>query len=296
MSTSLHFRAYINPQAALSEAQQKTLVAPLAPSETYTEGRHGSSRQTWIDSLRNRNAALVPELFVLAKVEGGKDKRYADLLLAKDAVHDRGAFLYEASSGHRSDDRKQWAIMRDRAYAMLGGAILSGKRGKPPLGFTDREIEIMQAIMESRNYSNWFERKDAMEARGIKPPGRTWCLEKLPALSANVDKLIEITPPPPKYRRAPSWNRLKPPSQVYFIKGGEAVKIGRSTKPYERVTGLATSNHQKLELLATTPGGAAEEKALHKRFAKHHIKGEWFRYCPEIAKFIAGISRKKKRK
>ena len=286
----------MNPQAALPEAQQKALVAPLTPSEVYTEGRHGKTRQDWIDSLRDGNGALVPELFTLAKVQGGKDKRYADLLTAKDAVHDRGAFLYEASSGHRSDDRKQWAAMRDRAYAMLDSAVRQGKKGKPKLGFTDHELQVMQAIMESRHYQNWFDRKDAMEARGIKPPGRTWCLEKLPKEAERVGKIIEITPAPPKYKRAPSKAKLNAPSQVYFIRCGEAVKIGRSIKPYERIAALSGASHQKLELLATMPGGSSEERAMHRKFAAYGIKGEWFRYSAEIAKFIAGLSRKSKRK
>jgi len=266
------------------------------PAETYVEGRRGTTREAWIDSLRPGDAGLVPELFALAKVEGRKDRRYADLLHAKDAIHERGALIYEASTGHRSDDRKQWPQMRDRAYALLDGAVKSGKKGKPQLGFTDRELEIMQAVMESRNYRNWPERQDAMEARGIKPPGRTWCLEKLPEMAKRVDRLVEITPAPPKYKRAPSRAKLRPPSQVYFIQCGEAVKIGRSVKPFERVASLSTSNHQALELLATTPGSSAEEKALHKKFAAYHIKGEWFRYSAEIAKFIAGISRKRKLK
>ena len=295
MSTDPHYRAYLNPQPALSEAAQKALVEKYNPAETYVEGR-GGGRKEWIDSLRAGNFALLPELFVLAKATGGKDKRYADLLVAADCARERGAVIVEASSGHRMDDKKQRLAMRDRAYAMLDGAVKSGRAGKPPLGYTEREIETMQAIMTSRHYGNWDTRKAAIEARGIKPPGRTWCLTELPKLAAKLPPMVEITPAVPKFRKAPSRRQLHPPSQVYFIRCGEAVKIGRSVKPYERIAALSGANHQKMELLATMDGGGKEEKAMHRKFAASRIKGEWFRYSPELAKFIAGISRKHKRK
>ena len=296
MSTKPHYRAYLNPQAALSEAEQKALVEKYNPAETYVEGR-GAGRKEWIDSLREGNFAMLPELFVLAKATGGKDKRYADLLVAADCARERGAIIVEASSGHRMDDKKQRLAMRDRAYAMLDGAVKSGRAGKPPLGFTDRELEVMQSIMTSRHYGNWDTRRAAMEARGIKkPPGRTWCLTELPKLAAKLGSVVEITAAVPKFRKAPTRKQLHPPSQVYFIRCGEAVKIGISVKPYERIANLSSANHQKMELLATMDGSRKEEKAMHAKFAAYRIKGEWFRYSAEIDKFIKTIVRKHKRK
>ena len=298
MSTEPHYRAYLNPQAALSEAEQKALVDKYAPAATYNQARKEEDRLDWFESLREGNFALVPELFILAKATGSQDRRYADLLSAKDTIHDdRNAVIVEASTGHRSDDRKQWALMRDRAYAMLNGAIKSATAGKPKLGFLDRELELMQSIMTSRHYPNWPTRREAMIARGIKnPPGRTWCLTELPKLTANLGSVVELMPAVQTFKRAPSRRKLNPESQVYFIRCGEAVKIGISIKPYERIATLAAANHQKLELLATTDGGRKDEKALHRKFSAYHIKGEWFRYSAEIDKFIKTIVRKHKRK
>ena len=62
----------------------------------------------------------------------------------------------------------------------------------------------MQAIMVSRHYNNWDTRKAAMEARGLKAPGRTWCLTELPKLAAKLVSVVEITPAVPKFRKAPS--------------------------------------------------------------------------------------------
>lgn len=297
MSTDTDLRAYVNPQPAAPEKAQKLVIESLGRVQTYIEGRHGEARQVWIDSIRPTSTAVVSDLFVLAKASGRKDKRYADLLVAKDDIHGIGSHILEASTGRRSNNKAEWPLMRDRAYAMLDGAVKSGKVGRPARGFTDRELEVMQAIMDSRNYTNWDQRKAAMLARGVKPPSRTWCYEKLPTLTKNLGQIIELQPAP-KYKRAPSRKKLNPASVVYFVRAGDAVKIGTSIKPMERMQNLDGGNHEKLVLLAIMPGGRKEERALHKRFAEYKLpdKREWFRFNREIDKFIASIGRKSKRK
>src|SRR5260221_14753621 len=125
MSTKPDNRAYLNPQAALGEAEQKALVAPYEPSETYIEGR-AQHRAAWIASLRPTSFAVVPELFVLGKAAGRKDGRFADLLLAAGQIQRRGNVIIEASSGVRSDGKK-WDAALDRAHDMLGRAAKKGK-------------------------------------------------------------------------------------------------------------------------------------------------------------------------
>jgi hypothetical protein len=43
-----------------------------------------------------------------------------------------------------------------------------------------------------------------------------------------------------------------------------------------------------LEILAVLPG-ADRERQLHKRFAVHRVRGEWFRQDPEILTFIDSL-------
>lgn len=284
MPTENDLRAYINPQPAMSEGAQKAILEKFEVAETYTEDRRGDKRENWIASLRDYSTAVVPELFIIAKPTGWQDRRYADLLSIKDEIHGRGSFILEASSGFRSNDRAQWLKMRDRAYAMLNGAVRKRKSGRPKRSFTDRELEVMQAIMQSRHYTNWDQRRAAMEARGIKPPSRAWCIDKLSRLTANLERLVEVVPADTKFKRAPSKKALQ--GYIYFVLDGEFVKIGHSTKVMERVRGLATANPRDLALLGSIPGSLQEERALHKRFAQYHEKLEWFRYCEEIDKFI----------
>lgn len=284
MLKNTHIRAYLNPQPALPEAEQKALIASFSPSAVYTESRN-EPREAFITSLRDGNAALVPELFVLAKATGRKDGRLSDLLTAKDEIHEAGAFILEASTGDRSDDRAQWARMRQRAKEMLGGAVKAGKVGRQPHGYSPDELMAMRAIKDSRHFKNWPERLDAIILRGIKPPGRTWFYDKLPALTDHLARAVE-----------PAKQPKKRPQKVYFIGNGGKVKIGISISPQARLKEMEVSNHGELKLLATLPGGRKRERELHRRFMQYHIRGEWFELVTPIKKFIAGVKSAQKRK
>lgn len=78
-------------------------------------------------------------------------------------------------------------------------------------------------------------------------------------------------------------------SFVYFIKCGPFVKIGVARNPRKRLSGLQVAQTEKLELIATTTGGEAREAALHKRFAKYHVRGEWFRFERRLAEYITDL-------
>lgn len=67
---------------------------------------------------------------------------------------------------------------------------------------------------------------------------------------------------------------------VYFIRSGETglVKIGWTAGDAEkRLKDLQTGNGESLRLLMQTPGTQRDEKALHRRYAEYHVRGEWFR-------------------
>jgi hypothetical protein len=70
---------------------------------------------------------------------------------------------------------------------------------------------------------------------------------------------------------------------VYFIEavGRDRVKIGfTGTKVTNRLKELQCASPDVLSLLGTIKGGRSEELHLHRRFAEHHISGEWFRLSP----------------
>jgi hypothetical protein len=81
-------------------------------------------------------------------------------------------------------------------------------------------------------------------------------------------------------------------SMIYFIGRPGLVKIGRSVDPWARLGKLQTGAAEPLRMLLTMPGGAAQENALHRRFAHLRVHGEWFRLTADLADFIEASSRK----
>jgi hypothetical protein len=77
--------------------------------------------------------------------------------------------------------------------------------------------------------------------------------------------------------------QVKAAQLVYFI-GAQSgpIKIGIAVNPKARLSGLQTSHHERLELLATCGGGMGQEKRYHYQFKEHRLSGEWFARAPEI--------------
>lgn len=66
---------------------------------------------------------------------------------------------------------------------------------------------------------------------------------------------------------------------VYLIgvKGDRfGVKVGYSVKPEARVGELQTGCPRELQLLAAFPGTESDERALHSKYIKYNLIGEWF--------------------
>ncbi len=280
MLEKTEFRAYINPVPSMSEAAQRAIIAKVGTiSEWYVESKT-LSRDDFIKHLRQGNMAVVASAAYLAQLKGRKNHRYADMVDARGEIHARGAILLEAATGLRSD--RDWPKMKAAAQPILaklsqgGRSAVNGARGAIGHGYTDKELDTMQFIMVSREYRNWDERQIAMRARGIKAPGRTWCLNRLPLLVGKV-----AAPPDKPARKRSAF--------VYFIQDDLQVKIGHSVNPRARLRELQCATHRVLKLLATCKGGQQRERLLHKKFAKHRLKGEWFKLSPQIAGYIEQI-------
>ena len=274
------FRAYINPAPPMPETAQREVIAKAGEiAEWYVESKN-VTREDFIKHLRPGNVAVVAQAAYLAEQKGGKSHRYADMVDARGEIHAKGCVLLEAATGLRSD--KDWPKMKAAAGPILAKlaqgrmSALNGKRGATGHGYTNKELETMRLIMVSREYRNWDERQIAMQAHGIKAPGRTWCMSKLPTL---VGKLTMEPAPPTHKRRA----------YVYFIQDDKQVKIGHSINPRARLRDLQVATHKVLRLLATCQGGQQRERLLHKRFAQYRISGEWFKLVPPILKYIDQI-------
>lgn len=77
---------------------------------------------------------------------------------------------------------------------------------------------------------------------------------------------------------------------VYFIGDGEGyVKIGFTAQLHGRLAELQSGNARPLTVLKYCRGGLVEERELHRRFAEHRVRGEWFRLAPEIVEHINSL-------
>ena len=79
-------------------------------------------------------------------------------------------------------------------------------------------------------------------------------------------------------------------SVVYFVRAGDFIKIGTAVNVEVRVRALQTANAVELILLGTTPGDLRTETEFHLRFAKHHVRGEWFRAHEELVSFARALT------
>jgi Meiotically up-regulated gene 113 len=73
---------------------------------------------------------------------------------------------------------------------------------------------------------------------------------------------------------------------IYFLKNGDAVKIGYTENYSQRLQQLQTGSPHQLEFLGTMEGSIEDETALHARFNGIRIRGEWFRLNRALMRFI----------
>ena len=80
---------------------------------------------------------------------------------------------------------------------------------------------------------------------------------------------------------------------VYFIstKRKNVVKIGIANNPNKRLKTFQTANYEELIILRVIKVENRAlafklETALHQKFKKYHIRGEWFKLTPTVINFI----------
>lgn len=113
-----------------------------------------------------------------------------------------------------------------------------------------------------------------LSVRGIIP--RELCLLPKGELRSKANKVAASRR---KQQRPPEQKARPKDGIVYFIqdKVTLAVKIGFCLKnPEKRLAALQTGNSNALSLLGHIPGSIFHEKALHARFFRCHLQGEWF--------------------
>lgn len=77
---------------------------------------------------------------------------------------------------------------------------------------------------------------------------------------------------------------------IYVIAAGSSkVKIGWAKDPKERCRKLQTGTHQHLILWRQIEGTIPEERALHRRFKQHSVRGEWFHLRGDLEEWVHSL-------
>lgn len=79
---------------------------------------------------------------------------------------------------------------------------------------------------------------------------------------------------------------------TYFIRGADAIKIGRSGHPETRMSDLQGASPSRLELLLKVPETILAEGEAHATFKHLRMHGEWFQPAPDLLDFIEGLKAK----
>lgn len=80
---------------------------------------------------------------------------------------------------------------------------------------------------------------------------------------------------------------MQPEGYIYAIRADNLVKLGWSRQPCLRFSKIQSDNAVACDLLGCIAGDEAAEAALHVRFGRHRVRGEWFAWSDEIAEFVA---------
>lgn len=85
---------------------------------------------------------------------------------------------------------------------------------------------------------------------------------------------------------AASPTTREPETFVYFVASRGFIKIGLTTNWKSRLSSLQVANPDPLEVLLILGRPSIFEKTMHREFAKHHAKGEWFKDHQDIRDYI----------
>lgn len=113
-----------------------------------------------------------------------------------------------------------------------------------------------------------------MKARALRERQALGLVEAAPHIAATQPfETPEVEVPAGKHQQV-----------VYFIRNGDRVKIGTTSRLRKRVQSLSMRTGDVLMVL---DGGQRLEYTLHQRFAAHRVTDtEWFGFVPEIREFL----------
>jgi hypothetical protein len=103
-------------------------------------------------------------------------------------------------------------------------------------------------------------------------------------LTVDIQSVREgLFPSPPRRR-----------GSVYFLRDGDAVKVGVSKDPKKRVASIASARPAPTQWVTDAPGEVWDEQRMHRALRAHRIRGEWFNACPVTEAAIQHVETKKR--
>lgn len=265
-------RGYVRPTPRFpAQKQIDALVkAGVREQHIYVEGRGAESWAEFVKALRNGDAVVVDGLHRL-----GVNR--ADLHTAFRDVAAMGCVIMDAGNNMAQLDPNSLAAVAE-AYRVLTGELRipthrearrRGIKGGRPALELDKYTEGNREI--------WLNARSNQEAEATT--GLPW------------RRMLRKWGPSGRLGGWPRKIADTPGPKVYFLRAGEsgAVKIGFATDLRSRIRGIETGNHEELHIIAAMNGTAADEKALHKKFAAYRIRGEWFKYAGDLKRFIEAL-------
>lgn len=82
-----------------------------------------------------------------------------------------------------------------------------------------------------------------------------------------------------------SWRKFTD-GWIYFVRSGNYIKIGHSTRIASRLHDLQIGSPEKLEIMTIEAGGRAEEIRIHKMFKEEYLRGEWFNFTGDLKRYV----------
>lgn len=113
--------------------------------------------------------------------------------------------------------------------------------------------------------------------------------------AATVDNWVRqgILPPPRKRGGKLMWKWAEVDrylrGQIYFVDGGDLIKIGFTTNMDRRMKALQAHSPCRLRIILVVQGSRIREAALHEKFAHLRMHGEWFKADLELHNFIRSL-------
>jgi len=280
-------RGYVRASARVREKPQLDALTEfgLDRKAIYVQSAE-EDVMDFLRSLREGDEACVTTLDRLAKTR----------MVLKDyikEVHSRGAVLVETKTGRRSSDPQQLA---DMVIDAINTLARDGWAQKPEVGkrfgvLGGRPVKS-ERMPEEQAGAIWFDaRISSVHDALAKMDG--WTMRS--AYRHFGSRGFGGGRPSVAPRK--SLEDLTPPqTRIYFIQAGHRVKIGLTDKPEDRVRALMTGQPHDVRIIAMMDGGFAQEKALHKKFAKYHVRREWYKFSKEIKDYVAKLPKYEKPK